>query len=171
MLTNTPTLNGNSRQMPLVRHTQIVIHGVKSKIEECECLSFPHTGSPMASEQTVKLCELGSLLFTPRDNDASVLSVSSSFLPFHSLYMHPVPLSSHPSLALPLLQDDHLQPLHHAAGGRTRLVDHDVWSVREEPALWTIHEGAVISDGAGLQEPVSVGASIRPSTYQVEQNA
>lgn len=34
------------------------------------------------------------------------------------------------------------------------MVDHDVRSVGEEPALWLLHEGALPADGAGLQEPV-----------------
>lgn len=59
-----------------------------------------------------------------------------------------------PSLAVPHLQDDHLRPLHHAPRGRARLADYDVWSVREEPALRSLHEGALPADGAGLQEPV-----------------
>ncbi len=34
------------------------------------------------------------------------------------------------------------------------MVDHDVRSIGEEPALLSLHEGALPADGAGLQEPV-----------------
>lgn len=110
-------------------------------------------GSPMAWVQTAKLCELRSLLFTPIDNNVSVLSLSVfSLFPlfFHSL----CPSFIHTSLAVPHLQDDHLRPLHHAPRGWACLVDHDVWSIGEEPALRALHEGALPADGAGLQEPV-----------------
>lgn len=59
----------------------------------CECAQVCHwtvtntqPGSPMASVQTAKLCELRSLLFTPRDNNVTVLSLFPSFPLIPSLH-------------------------------------------------------------------------------------
>lgn len=163
-----PTFHGNSSpsqwtNAPTEPHTDRYTHKhtvhsgrrgcvwVRASLSDC----YKHThnrGSPMASAQTAKLCELRSLLFTPRDNNVSVLSLSVfSLFPSFST---PSPSFIPPSLAVPHLQDDHLRPLYHAPRGWARLADHDVWSIREEPALRSLHEGALPADGAGLQEPV-----------------
>ena len=47
---------------------------VQVLVSSSDC--YTHPGSPMALVQTAKLCELRSLLFTPRDNNVSVLSLS-----------------------------------------------------------------------------------------------
>lgn len=97
----------------------------------------------------------------------SVFSLSPCSLSFGLSMASPSFIA--PSLAVPHLQDDHLWPLHHAPSGRTCLVDYDVWSIREEPALRSIHEGAFSADGAGLQEPVECLPILPPTSLLVKE--
>ena len=104
---------------------------------------------------------------------SSVISTSMSSTPVLSLFFPPHSLLfslSIPSptfiprfVSIPHLQDDHLRPLHNAPRGRARLVDYDVWSIGEKPALRSLHEGALPTDGAGLQEPVECLLMLTPT--------
>lgn len=141
------------------KHT---VHGERQGCAMCKIVAqTTHTTKGLPRLQLRQRSSVNWELFCSLWETITCLSALFSLFSTLLSFALPIPAPFYPFL--PHLQDDHLWPLHHAPRGRACVVDHDVWSVGEEPALRSLHEGALPADGAGLQESVECLLILAPS--------